>query len=446
MPSIQKRILVILLTTFTTIWAAMMTYTWYNTQHEIEEVFDAQLAQATNVLFGLTQHEMTEQGLDGFRFDLLESGLVHEYEKKLAFQVWKNGKLLLRSGSAPIIPMTNRFGYSDGNINDGLWRFLYREDAKTGLLVIVGEEYSVRQELTQKIILQVFWPILIALPILGFLIVLGVKKGLKPLQNLTNEISKRSVNQLSPVSMKGVPKEVSPIVVEINQLLKKLKRAIDTERQFTADAAHELRTPLAALKTQAQVAQRAKDDSTKIHALDKIIEGVDRSTHLVEQLLMLARLDPESLQGEFEAINLGKTIEQAIAQVSHIALERKINISLHTDKNISLKGIETLFNVLIINLLKNAFIYTPKGGFVEALVTTKDENIVISVSDSGVGIPKELRERIFDRFYRISGTTRVGSGLGLSIVKRIVEIHSGEIVVDDSDSGGTIISIKLPNS
>jgi two-component system sensor histidine kinase QseC len=446
MTSIKKRILAILLATFTTIWVAMMSFTWYNTEHEIEEVFDAQLAQATNVLFGLTLHKITEQDPNDFAFTFLEPGLAHDYEKKLAFQVWKGDRLLLRSSNAPVFLMAKQFGYSDGSINDGLWRFLQRKDDETGLLVVVGEEYSVRQELANTIILQVFWPILIVLPILGFLIVLGVKTGLQPLQKLTNEIIKRSANQLNPVSMENIPSEISPIIIEINQLLKKLKRAIDTERQFTADAAHELRTPLAAIKTQAQVAQRTKDNDVQIHALDKIVEGVDRSSHLVEQLLTLARLDPESMYGEFETIDLSKILEQSIAQVSHIALECEINISLSSDKQIFLKGIGVLFDVLITNLLKNSFIYTPKGGHVDVTIMAKDKVVVVSISDSGVGIPEALRSRIFDRFYRAPGVTQVGSGLGLSIVKRIVDIHSGKITVVDSNSGGATISIEFPNN
>ena len=444
MTSIRKRILTILLSIFVVIWVAMMTYTWYNTKHEIEEVFDAQLAQATNVLFGLTRHEVAEQGLEGFRFDLLETGLVHEYEKKLAFQVWKDGKLLLRSGSAPSFQMAQQFGYSDGNLDNQPWRFLYRNDTKSGLLVIVGEEYGVRKELASKIILQVFWPVIIVLPILALLIFVGVNKGLYPLQQLTNEIGRRSASQLDPVAIDRVPREVLPIISEINLLLEKLKRAMDIERQFTADASHELRTPLAALKAQAQVAQQAKDDSVREHALNKIVEGVDRSTHLVEQLLTLARLEPKALQAKFEKINLTKIAEYSIAQVAHIALEQQINISLDSSSTASLKGINTLLETLIINLLKNAFAHTPKKGKVEVLIADADIGVSISVSDSGSGIDQALHNRIFDRFYRSSGSAQVGSGLGLSIVKNIVEIHKGTIAVSDSDFGGAMITIYFP--
>ena len=444
MRSIRNRILIILLTTFVSIWLVMMTYTWYNTKHEIEEVFDAQLAQAANVLLGLLTHNTNVKSLDSSPFSLTEKDLDHNYEKKLAFQVWSEGRLLFRSDNAPDFKMVQLFGYSDGKLDNQLWRFLYRKDAKSNLIVIVGEEYSIRQELAFQIILQVFLPIIIALPILGFLIVLGVGKGLKPLQQLTSEVQKRSINQLSPISTGLIPHEVFPIVSEINQLLKKLKRSIDTERQFTADASHELRTPLAALKTQAQVAQRAKNDTTREHALKKIVEGVNRSSHLVEQLLTLARLDPESIQNEFEEINLTKITRQSIAQVSHIALDRQIKVSLNADKNITLNGIGALFEILIINLLKNSFTYTPKDGKVSVLLTSDVKWVTISVSDSGVGIPEELRGRIFDKFYRISGNKQTGSGLGLSIAKRIAEIHLAEITADTSEYGGAMVVVKFP--
>ncbi len=444
MISIRNRILIILLSVFVGIWIVMMTYTWYNTKHEIEEVFDAQLAQATNVLFGLMVHNASDKSLDDSRFSLIETGLVHDYENKLAFQVWDDSKLLFRSDNAPDFQMAQLFGYSDGQLDNQLWRFLYRKDYKSNLLVIVGEEYSVRQELASQIILQVFLPIIIALPILGFLIVIGVNKGLKPLQKLTKEVKRRSINQLDPVSTDRVPREVFPIVSEINQLLKKLKRSINTERQFTSDASHELRTPLAALKMQAQVAQRAKNDNTREHALNKIVEGVDRSSHLVEQLLTLARLDPELIQNKFKKVNLTKITQQSIAQVSHTALDRQIDVSLNADKNISLNGIGTLFEILAINLLKNAFACTPKGGKVLVLLASDSEWVTMSVSDSGVGIPKELHSRIFDRFYRAPGNKAIGTGLGLSIVKRIVEIHSAEVVVNDSEYGGAMITIKFP--
>ena len=442
MTSIRKRILTILLSAFVTIWVTMMTYTWLSAEHEIEEVFDAQLAQASNVLFGLAMNKSNEKDL---HLDFLEANPVHDYEKKLAFQVWKNDELLFRSGSAPTFLMTRQFGYSDGSLGNQLWRFLHREDAKSGLLVVVGEEYSVRNELSFKMMLQSFLPMVIALPVLTFLIILGVNKGLRPLQQLASEVSDRSANQLDSVSMENVPREVSPIVAEINELLKKLRRAIEAERQFTADAAHELRTPLAVVKVQAQVAQRAKDEDTKAYALDKIIEGVDRSSRLVEQLLTLARLDPKAIQSEFTTINISKIVEQSIVQTSPIALERKINISLDADKNITLKGIEVLIETLVINLLKNALIYTPKNGEVSVSVALKEKIVAISVSDSGIGIPKELRDRVFDRFYRVPGATEIGSGLGLSIVKRVVEIHTGKIIVDDADIGGAKITIELPN-
>ena len=440
MKSIRKRLFIALISAFVLVWVATVTYTWLVTEHEIEEVFDAQLAQATNVLLGLARDNYT---LENSNTDAID--LVHDYENKLAFQVWRGDKLLFRSANAPLISMTKQFGFSDQDVDGQTWRLLSRSDQESNLLIIAGEEYAVRQELIAKITLNQFWPIFIALPILSLLIVFSVNKGLQPLQKLTNEISKRSADQLTSVTMDHVPREASLIVAEINKLLKKLRRAMHSERQFTSDASHELRTPLAALKAQAQVAQQAKDSDIRDHALKMVVSGVDRSSNLVEQLLTLARLDPEALHGEFKILNINKIIEQSMAQLAHVALEKKIDLSLESAENISLNGIDTLFEILIANLLKNAFIYTPEGGEVHVSITNADKLITLSVEDSGSGIPKELRNRVFDRFYRIPGSKQIGSGLGLSIVKRIVDIHSGEVVVADSSYGGARIVVTLPN-
>ncbi len=444
MNSIRKRLLVVLLSTFTVVWIVMMTYTWHNTEHEIEEVFDAQLAQATNVLLDLTLYGITEQDLDDFRSDLLGADSVHNYENKVAFQVWRGDHLLLRSRSAPAFPMTQEHGYSNGSIGKLQWRFLRRQDMRSGLIAIVGEEYGVRNELVTKIIFQVFWPVLLALPVLAILVVIGVNRGLFPIRLLANEIGGRSINQLDAVSTNQIPTEVAPLVDSINQLLVRLRRAIDAERHFTSDASHELRTPLAALKAQAQVAQRSDNKEARQHALRSVVEGVNRSSRLIEQLLTLARLEPESVQNSFEKKDLATIVEEVMAQVAITAQEKQIEIDLTRSGKTDIKGISALLDILARNLLENALHYTPQGGEVHVSVASDSNKIVLNVSDSGPGIPQELRDRVFDRFYRVPGSEQSGSGLGLSIVKSIVEIHGGSISISETDSGGGMITVTLP--
>ena len=437
--------MLLLLTSFTVVWGVMVLYSWNNTEHEIEEVFDAQLAQAVNVLLELTLHEGSEEdGIDDFRDGLLSADQLHEYEHKVSFQVWKKNKLILKSRTAPSHIMATSKGYSDGYIDEKKWRFLLRKQPGVDLVVIVGEEYGVRNELIHEIMLHLLWPLIIAIPMLTFFIATSVARGLKPLQMITNEVSNRSAKQLEVISTEQVPVEVVPLVDSLNSLLRRLNVSIDAERRFTADAAHELRTPLAAIKAQAQVASRTSSNIDRDNALKMVIQGVDRSSHLIEQLLTLARLDPEAMQVKFDQVELVYLIEDAMAQIAPLAIAKNIELEFKYDDKIVIQGVAALITTMFNNLLNNAIKYTPDGGSITVAIDSAPENILISISDSGSGIPDNLKERIFDRFYRITGSSESGSGLGLSIVQKVIDIHFGKIKVFDNDPVGTKIVVELP--
>ncbi|HKJ77166.1 MAG TPA: sensor histidine kinase N-terminal domain-containing protein, partial [Gammaproteobacteria bacterium] len=257
MISLRRRLLVTLLTLFVLAWVWLMGMTYLNAREEIHEVFDAQLAQAAHVLLELTRHELEEEeSADEFRADMFQDRLVHAYEKKVAFQVWRHGELLLRSPSAPERRMVERAGYSDVTLDGQRWRVLYTSGEDHGFEVIVGDREDVRAELVGHVVQQLFVPIGIALPLLGMFVWFGVGRGLAPLARAEREIASRSPTQLEPVGVSQVPEEIHGLVGALNHLLARLQEALDGERRFTAHAAHELRTPLAALKTQAQVALR----------------------------------------------------------------------------------------------------------------------------------------------------------------------------------------------
>ncbi|MBT6616614.1 MAG: hypothetical protein HOB43_00140, partial [Thiotrichales bacterium] len=423
-------------------WVVMMGYIWQNTEHEIEEVFDAQLAQASLVLLDLTQHEITEMDLDDFRSDLFGAEPVHEYEKKVAFQVWRGDKLLLRSNSAPATPMSRVAGYSSGEMGGERWRFLHRVDTTGVLIAIVGEQYEMRNELEEKIILQLFWPITIALPLLALLMTLGITRGLHPLKSLAAEVASRSPTQLEEITAKQVPQEVSPLIDSINTLLKRVAQTIEAEHRFTADASHELRTPLAAIKTQAQVAKRTEGEVSD-SALDKVVEGVDRTSHLVEQLLTLTRLDPSVVQRCFEEVDLTVISERVMAELAPTALVKNIELTMVGQRGEVVNGSAPLLQILLRNLIENGINYTHFGGKVIVTVNTEGEEIVLKVSDNGLGIPEDIRQRVFDRFYRIEGSSVPGSGLGLSIVKRVVDIHAGTVEIEGEQPHGTRVVIEI---
>jgi len=445
LPSIRNRLIILVLGLFITIWGIMMTAAYLTSRHEIEEVEDAQLAQAMHVLHDLVAHEAREQEINNIELDIPDNFQFHPYEKKLAFQVWVHGDLILRSGSAPAHPMTNIDGFSDNVIDGQKWRLLMNQDLQQSLKLIIGERYEIRDELISTILLHVSWPMLIALPFLAFLITVGINKGLAPLRKVADDVSSRSPQQLEPITIDNVPMEVEPLVTSLNQLLIRLDKAFESERRFTANAAHELRTPLAALKAQAQVAIKADDNQQRIWALEQIVRGVDRSTHLVEQLLTLARLDPESAVSAHQPVNMNNIVESVCSELAPSAVRKHIELECIAKNAVTIMGLPTAISILARNLIDNAIRYTHEGGKISVAIYSENHKVILSVTDDGPGIPENERPRVLDRFYRIVGNQETGSGLGLSIVKRISELHDATLEIGQPDTKtGTRISVRFP--
>ncbi|GAB4347405.1 MAG: ATP-binding protein [Gammaproteobacteria bacterium] len=440
--SLRLRLLLILLALFSLVWVLVTTASYFSAQHEIEELFDAQLAQYARTLQALTQHELEEDEHEQILLD--NTFLGHTYEKKVMFQVWNGDVLVLHSGSAPSQPISPQFGFSDRRFDGALWRVFALPGTAQAATIQVAERYDVRQELIDKISLQVLHPLFIALPVLAVVLWFAVGGGLRPLRRLTQEIGARSPAELQPVAEKGVPKEMTPLVSAINRLLEQLRRALESERRFTADAAHELRTPLAALKAQAQVAQAATQREERIQAIDSVVAGADRSARLVEQLLILARLDPEAADRERERIDLAALAASVVGEYAPRAIAKNIDLGLEEEAFGIVPGLPEALRILLRNLVDNAVKYTPEGGRVDVAVRESGGEVVLSVTDSGPGISPELRKRVFDRFYRVLGSGEEGSGLGLSIVKRIVELHQGHIDFDSRWTQGVKIVVHLP--
>lgn len=445
MSSIRGRLFFLILGLLIVIWGVMMAATYFTTRHEIEEVFDAQLAQAMHVLHDLVQHEVKEEELNNIQLDIPDNFQSHPYEKKLAFQVWNHEHLVLRSGSAPAHPMTDIKGYSDNTIEGQKWRLLMIHDEQESYRLIVGERYEIRNELISEILIHVSWPILLSLPFLAFLITLGINRGLAPLKKVADDVRHRSPQQLSPIAVNDAPAEIHPLITSLNHLLMRLDEAFESERRFTANAAHELRTPLAALKAQAQVAMKADDTQQRLKALEQIIRGVDRATHLVEQLLTLARIDPESVSSTHVPVNLSTIVEAICSELAPLALKKHIDLEYSSKEAAIVMGLSTALSILARNLVDNAIRYTPEGGKVSVAVFKSDNRIHLKVSDNGPGIPEEERPRVLDRFYRIVGTNETGSGLGLSIVKRITELHGAALEISSPETNkGTRITVSFP--
>lgn len=366
----------------------------------------------------------------------------------LQYQIWdKSSHLILQSGDAPDEPLSSgQEGFSTTFINHKTWRVYTSYDKKTGLTFIVGARNALQTWLKQSVAKDDIYIMLLTFPILGILIWLVLAHGLSSLKRVADELATRAPNYLEPVDLEQVPEEIASLVDELNILLLRLKQTLDREQRFASDAAHELRTPLAALRTQAQVALRATKDPEVANALNKVMKGVERSTHVVQQLLTLSRLVPGSPldnQTNVDVVNIARDI---ISDLIPIALEKDIDISLDsTNEHVTLLANGITIGILLRNLIDNAIRYTPEEGQVCIEILEDSEHVTLQVTDNGPGIPPKLRARVFERFFRVLGNKAQGSGLGLAIVQQIAGLHNAQVKLDSPRVGtGLQISVIFP--
>jgi two-component system sensor histidine kinase QseC len=443
MKSIRIRLLVFVLLAFATVWTSVALLAHHRALHEVEELFDAEMAQSAQVLLTVALREIEEGGESGVMIDPQAGG--HHYSTKIAFQIWDKDRLLLHSDNAPMTRLATVSNYSDQTVDGQPWRVFVLEDSNKRYTVQVGQFYEVRNELIHEIALIMSLPVLLALPVLALLFWWGISRSLRPLQRVTDEVAQRSPHEMSPLPDGGTPAEIRPLTRALNHLLQQLRSTFERERRFTADAAHELRTPLASIKTQAQVAQRATVEEERQQALKQINVGVDRATRLVEQLLTLARLDPASAMPDFNPVNFCQLLEEVVADIAPLAHAKEIDIGMVECQRCTLSGSEAALAILMRNLLDNAIRYTPKGGAVDASVVVEQQRLIFTVTDSGPGVPEAERSQVLERFYRGAMEGKEpGCGLGLSIVKRIAELHGATLMLDQPESGvGLRVSVSF---
>ncbi|HTM63486.1 MAG TPA: ATP-binding protein [Gammaproteobacteria bacterium] len=367
---------------------------------------------------------------------------------KLIFQIYTiKGDLRLSSPENITIPLKNApEGFSDLNIKNQEWRIYSETDKSMGAKVIVAELYNLRRELGDNIAHSNANILLITYPVFGLLVWLIVSIALRSVTRVTSEISNRASTFLEPVQLTEIPIEIKPLVAELNELFIRLKLAFERNKSFAADAAHELRTPLAALKTHVQVALKADDDADRNKALQKVIESVDRSSHVVAQLLTLSRLGDEERLTDIKPMDLHKLTTEMMAYLAPHALEKDIEIELAPSPSEPIiLGSDISIGILIRNIVDNAIRYTPPKGEVKVEIIDTGSQVIFRVTDTGSGIPPDLRERVFERFYRILGTKATGSGLGLAIVSQIAKLHNADISLSTPPNGhGLQFDVAFP--
>jgi two-component system OmpR family sensor kinase len=432
-PSIRRQLLVWLLGSATLAVAAGAVSTYLVARKQANELADYQLQQMAL----------------SFRDHALASGLIpHEDEDgpglEVLVQIWnQEGVRLYLSHPRSGIPDRAQLGFADVGSREGRWR-VYSVQVRDHVIQ-VAQPYSVRNRIAATVALRTAWPLAAVLPLLGLLIWFTVGKGLSPLERLARDVGRRSPDALDPLPQRGLPIEVRPLVQSLNDLLQRLERALHTQRAFVADAAHELRTPLTALRLQAQVAERATDQAERGEALGNLKQGVERASHLVQQLLTLAREEDLPAQIVPAAVRLDELARDVVAEYTPLAQTRGVDLGLARIEALTVAGAAAGLRTLLSNLVDNAVRYTPAPGRVDIAAFRDGAQAVLEVSDSGPGIPPEERTRVFDRFYRRAGEISDGSGLGLAIVKQIVEHHGGSIALQDAGSaGGLKVAVRLP--
>lgn len=425
--SLKRRLLVLALTTVVVVWIVAAAFTYYDARHEFDEILDAHLAQSAALLVVRAPQDLDE-------IETEHVPLLHKYSRRVAFQVWEEGRVLrLHSANAPAQPLTDREqGFSDSVIDGDHWRVFSTWDDSGKNLIHVAERAEVRDELARGIAGNLLKPLLFSLPLLAVLLWVAVARGLRPLVRLASEVEQRKPDSLAPLDAGAAPREVMPLIERLNRLFVRIDASLQKERRFTADAAHELRTPVAAIKAQAQVARAAVSDAERVHALDNAILGCDRAAHLIDQLLTLARID--TLGDEVtEPCPLRGIAAEVIAAIAPAALGQGVRLELTEGDEVVVRGNPVLLRILLRNLIDNAVRHTPPGTSVWINVANEQGLGSLSVSDNGPGIPEPERARVAERFYRPLGTRASGSGLGLSIVKRIAEIHAASLQIAPQD-------------
>lgn len=366
-------------------------------------------------------------------------------QEDIVIQIWdQTGVRIYQSHQGIVSPQRIELGFSDVYQQGKSWRVYSAQVG--GSIVQVAQPTSARRDVAAQMAIKTAGPLILLLPFLGALIWLTVGRGLASVQRAAAQVQARDAGALSPISDEELPDEIRPLTHALNDLLARLGKSIEAQRAFVADAAHELKTPLTALKLRLQLAQRAGDGPERQSAFADLSEGIDRASHLVQQLLTLARQEPGAFEEAKEAVDLLALARNAVTDFVAAAEAKQIDLGLDVDAPVALRGNGDALRTLLNNLIDNAIRYTPKGGKIDVTVQTGAAGVRLLVQDNGPGIPEAQLQRVLDRFYRVPGTQTTGSGLGLAIVKQIAAAHHAQLTLENARPGLRVcVGFGLPS-
>ncbi|MDI3361821.1 quorum sensing histidine kinase QseC [Lelliottia sp. V89_10] len=441
--SLKLRLTLLFLVLSLGAWLAASVVAWQQTTHKLDKLFDTQQMLFAKRLMTMDLDELNAP----VRMSDVPKKAKHGHldDDALAFAIYSaDGKMLLNDGeNGRDIPYHyRRDGFADGRLKDDNdeWRFLWLSAPNGKYRIVVGQEWEYRQEMALDIVTSQLTPWLVALPLMLLLLIVLLARELRPLKNLALTLRQRSPDATERLATDGLPTEVRPLLDALNHLFTRTQEMMTRERRFTSDAAHELRSPLAALKVQTEVAQLSLDDpQAQEKALKQLHAGIDRASRLVDQLLTLSRLDSLENLDDIQPIALADLLQSAVMDNYHPAQQAGIELRLNIHApDVVRSGQPLLLSLLVRNLLDNAVRYSPRGSVVDV---TLEANCFI-VRDNGPGISAADLARIGERFYRPPGQEQTGSGLGLSIVKRIATLHGMRVTLANAREGGSEATVS----
>lgn len=432
MKSIRVFLVVVILAVITLFSFVAALKGYQSSMEEADRLFDRQLLDTAKLIASVYTESSTSND---------------SYGSSIAFQVWQPGGLLAASFNAPstaIAPLVTGFDYN--NFDGYRWRTIAHFDTANQYWVVAAERTDLRYTLAENVVLEFISPVLFGLPLVGLLIWFIVGQGLKPLRRLADELGNKQADDLSALSYGSSSQELQRIVLSSNKLLERLERSLLRERQFASDAAHELRTPISVLKVQLHNISKELPESNQ--SVRKLASTAERLGHIVEQILDLYRSSPDQYNASLEPVNLSGLVREVLAQ-EYSQFDAKNQTLEFQGNDCFIQGDRFALTTLLLNLLSNANKYTPAGGQVNVSARESGEHVILTVEDSGSGIPEQQREAVFERFYRVGGdrhqSGEPGCGLGLAIVKHIVESHDAVISVAPSRfKTGTAFQVNFP--
>lgn len=437
MKSIRLYLLLALIATITLVNFVSLLRGYQSSMEEAQNLFDSRLQSMAKLIAAANsehvQSKLSSQQKTPFVF----------------FQIWDDtGNLITRSQNAPIRPLSGMIqGFHDINYQNYRWRNYVYQDIALKRWIVVSERSDIRYELAEGVVQESIFPIVFSIPIAALIIWWAIGIGLRPLRDVTRQLTQKQADDLSPLELENTPTELTRLVQTTNDLFRRLDEAFLREQRFSADAAHELRTPISVLKVHLHNLQQTMGDEES-QELALLAQGIERMGHLIEQILALYSNSPDQAAVKFADIDLYKIAQNQIARLYPQFERKQQSIELYGDSAL-MEGDEFALETLLQNLLTNANKYTPEHGSIIVEVAASEQGFTLTVEDSGPGIPKEQYQRVFERFYRLHGDQHhsgiVGCGLGLAIVKHVVDLHHAQIQLGASRfASGLMVTVVFP--